>query len=707
MSIQARYTIDEYPVLDSQGSNMIAPFEAVVPIDPIEKVEIVSNIDPIEPVEIVASIGDNESFGLIGLAAFRQNPLFQGINGDSSVVVVIDTGADLDHPEFSASGKIAYSYDFYGTSGAGDADANDVNGHGSHVAGIIAGTSFNIGIANGARLVILKVSNEVSASQSIFQDAVASALNWVASNPLGLNISAVNMSFGSSNLQTSTNHPLGTTLAQIKASGVALVAAAGTGYSGVAGVANYAADPSVWAVGATYGANVGPRSYLTGVADFTTISDQITSFSQRSPTHTDLFAPGSQIISAWKDGQTALTGGTSQAAAHVSGLVALAQDLAMKQAGVKLGVDTMLKLIRDNAVSIYDGAVSPSALPQDPGENDNVANTEAVYRRIDVNATMNAIVDHFRLGRSSSLDAAGNYVNSNSFFGWRGNDVMIGRATADLMQGGDGNDTFNGGADSDTLVGGAGNDTYIVDSNLDAVIEVFGQGTDTVSTTASFYELDAGLTLENLTYTGTGPGTLYGNSLNNILIGNDVGNSFNGFFGADTMTGGAGADYFYIDQNDLVAGGAGYDAVFIQTVTGTALNMGATQVEYVVGGSGSDTITGGAATSALSLLGGEGADILTGGLGDDYLYGNAGADIFRVTANAQFDAILDFVDADGVNDDRIDVRALGASFDSLAEVLAATIDYSGTSVINFGAGNALYLYLIPKTSLTADDFIFT
>jgi len=84
-----------------------------------------------------------------------------------------------------------------------------------------------------------------------------------------------------------------------------------------------------------------------------------------------------------------------------------------------------------------------------------------------------------------------------------------------------------------------------------------------------------------------------------------------------------------------------------------------------------------------------------------------GADVFRVTNNGQFDVVFDFADTGGIDDDRVDVRALGASFDTLDEILAATTDYPGSgSVINFGSGNFLYLYLAPKANLTADDFIF-
>ncbi|MGL4634875.1 MAG: calcium-binding protein [Beijerinckiaceae bacterium] len=290
--------------------------------------------------------------------------------------------------------------------------------------------------------------------------------------------------------------------------------------------------------------------------------------------------------------------------------------------------------------------------------------------------------------------------------GLGGNDTLSGGVGNDTLDGGSGNDFINGGAGNDLLTGGTGNDTFVVDSNLDSIYEIFGEGTDTVNSSAAFTQLDAGLTLENLTYTGTAGGTLYGNSLGNILTGGINSDNLNGFFGVDVLYGGGGDDYLYIDEQDFLNGGAGYDAVYIQTIVGTTLNVGLSQVEFVVGYTGNDVLNGSTSTVSVALVGGGGADTITGGSASDYLYGSAGADVFRVTANAQYDAILDFVDTGGTDDDKISVSALGASFDTIAEILAATTDYSGTSVIDFGGGNQLYLFQIAKTSLTADDFIF-
>ncbi|MGL4637046.1 MAG: beta strand repeat-containing protein [Beijerinckiaceae bacterium] len=397
------------------------------------------------------------------------------------------------------------------------------------------------------------------------------------------------------------------------------------------------------------------------------------------------------------------------------------------------------------------------------------------------------------LGGNDTITLSNTFTLGISFRGGAGNDVIIGGTMFDFIQGGDdddtlvgglGFDTLDGGAGNDILIGGLGNDSFVVDSNLDGIVEVSGEGMDTVFTTADFTQLDAGNTLENMTYIGTSGGTLFGNSLANFMTGGSGSDNLNGLFGVDSLFGANGDDFFYIDEQDFMDGGAGFDAVYIQTTVGTAVNLFASQVEFAVGFTGNDTLNGSSSTVSVALLGGDGADVLrggsgndflyfdsfdtvvdagggnndvvvvfndnngvtlditaanaeyviggngndvlnatgsanavviqggsgadtiTGGNGDDFFYGDAGADIFRVTLNSKIDAILDFVDTGGVADDRINVSALGASFNTIAEILAATTETSGTSVINFGGGNQLLLFQIAKASLTGDDFIF-
>jgi len=82
-----------------------------------------------------------QSSSLIRLNNMRADPRFAGIDGGGYSVVVIDTGADLDHPAFGPDSdgngiadRIVFQYDF---SGANDSNATDTKGHGTNVAGIV------------------------------------------------------------------------------------------------------------------------------------------------------------------------------------------------------------------------------------------------------------------------------------------------------------------------------------------------------------------------------------------------------------------------------------------------------------------------------------------------------------------------------------------------------------------------------------------
>jgi VCBS repeat-containing protein len=119
-----------------------------------------------------------------------------------------------------------------------------------------------------------------------------------------------------------------------------------------------------------------------------------------------------------------------------------------------------------------------------------------------------------------------------------GSQTLIGNA---------GRNRLDGGAGADVLQGGAGDDTYIVEAG-DTVVEVAGEGTDTVRTTVDGYRL--GTALENLVLEGTAL-TGLGNDADNALIGNAQANRLEGGLGNDILAGWRG--------NDTLLGGAGDD----------------------------------------------------------------------------------------------------------------------------------------------------
>ncbi|MFH3479787.1 M10 family metallopeptidase [Xanthobacter variabilis] len=156
-------------------------------------------------------------------------------------------------------------------------------------------------------------------------------------------------------------------------------------------------------------------------------------------------------------------------------------------------------------------------------------------------------------GDDRLLGGTGNDI----FDGGAGNDRLYGQDGNDRLVGGVGNDLLEGGTGSDSMTGGAGDDTYYVDSIGDVVVEVAGEGFDTVRTTLSRYTL--GTSVERLIYTGSSSFTGVGNNFSNTITGGRGNDRLWGGGGNDTLTGGVGAD--------TLTGGSGRDTFVYTTVS--------------------------------------------------------------------------------------------------------------------------------------------
>lgn len=169
--------------------------------------------------------------------------------GTGETVAVVDTGIDYNHPDlgggFGPGHKVVGGYDFFD----GDADPMDDNGHGTHVAGIVAGDpagpTGRTGEAPGATLTAYKV---LDASGNGFESTVLEGFDAAvaADNPHRADV--VNMSVGG---PPALDDPLEQAAEQAIRDGVVVVTAAGNYGPGESSVGSPAEAPDVLAVGAT------------------------------------------------------------------------------------------------------------------------------------------------------------------------------------------------------------------------------------------------------------------------------------------------------------------------------------------------------------------------------------------------------------------------------------------------------------------------
>ncbi|WP_258903848.1 S8 family peptidase [Actinokineospora sp. UTMC 2448] len=226
----------------------------------------------------------------------RDRPLNQSYTypsqgGTGVTVYIIDSGTRMTHRDFT--GRITAGPDFIDN----DTNPSDCNGHGTHVAGSAAGTTY--GVAKKARIVPVRV---LDCAGSGPWDTVVRAVDWVTAN--AAKPAVVNMSLGGSGTQTALESAVRRSIA----SGVTYTLAAGNSDSDACNFTP-ARTPEAITVGNSTSSDtrytgIGPSNYGRCL---------------------DIWAPGASILSAWHTGDTATNtiSGTSMASPHVAGAAAL------------------------------------------------------------------------------------------------------------------------------------------------------------------------------------------------------------------------------------------------------------------------------------------------------------------------------------------------------------------------------------------------
>ena len=302
------------------------------------------------------------SMGLVNQTIGADKLQSLGYTGKGVGVALIDTG--VAPVQGLTSGNVVNGPDLSLDNPMPQLANIDGFGHGTHMAGIIAGndgtsTGFK-GVAPGAKILSVKTGaydGAVDVSQII------AAIDWVVQhrNDNGMNVRVINLSYGTNGTQSYQIDPLAAAVEHAWKAGIVVVVAGGNSGTNQASLDNPATDPYVISVGADDPAGTASA-----------YDDTIPTFSSRgsSSRHVDLVAPGQSVVSLRDPGSvidaeypSAVVNtryfkgsGTSQATAVVSGSVAL-----LLQQHPTWTPDQVKEALTDSAVSL------PQASAQDRG----------------------------------------------------------------------------------------------------------------------------------------------------------------------------------------------------------------------------------------------------------------------------------------------------------------------------------------------------
>jgi subtilisin len=325
-----------------------------------------------EPATVAAA---DESFSptLAATGPHIESDLLHGLEyrGAGQAVAILDSGVDAAHPAFGGRvvAEACFSRDAScpdgGTQEFGEGAAAPLPhhvkdfDHGTHVAGIAVGQAVDAseltgtgddlaaGVAPEADIVAVQIFSETSSGGATsYESDILAGLEWVAEQD-DLDVAAVNLSLGGSKKYSSpcTNTLFDDVVADLASQQVAVVAASGNqGWTD--GISRPACVPGVISVGATNVSGSEPT-----ISEFSNTGEIL-----------DLLAPGSSVRAALPGERTGWMSGTSMAAPHVAGGIALLQE------GTEgaVGVGVMRAALTSTGAPVADGRDNGGDPPEYP-----------------------------------------------------------------------------------------------------------------------------------------------------------------------------------------------------------------------------------------------------------------------------------------------------------------------------------------------------